>query len=124
MKRINLIKMLFPSIHPPYISWFYLNQCFLEIIFSIKRFLKKKKKGQNQDASYGPYCLKFCFQNCLLKFCRYSLRRRPLREINFEEKEFSLTLFFKLVTKESLKQISSPSVKFSYPVNLFKKTHA
>ena len=26
MKRINLIKMLFPSIDPPYISWFYLNQ--------------------------------------------------------------------------------------------------
>ena len=26
MKWINLIKMLFPSIHPPYISWFYLNQ--------------------------------------------------------------------------------------------------
>ena len=26
MKRINPIKMLFPSIHPPYISWFYLNQ--------------------------------------------------------------------------------------------------
>lgn len=32
--------------------------------------------------------------------------------------------FFKLVTKESLEQISSPSIKFSFPVNLFKKTHA
>ena len=32
--------------------------------------------------------------------------------------------FFKLVTKESLEQISSPSMKFSFPVNLFKKTHA
>ena len=26
VKRINLIKVLFPSIHPLYINWFYINQ--------------------------------------------------------------------------------------------------
>ena len=58
MKRINLLKMVFPSIHPTSISLFYLNQSnfFLAIIFSIKRFFPKKK-SQNQDeatASYSP----------------------------------------------------------------------
>ena len=63
IKRINLIKMFFPSIHPPYISWFYLNQSnfFPGIIFSIKRFFQKiqKKKGPKWSpvlphASYSP----------------------------------------------------------------------
>ena len=56
MKRINLIKMLFPSIHPPYIGWLYLSQFnfFLGIIFSIKRFFKK---GQNQDEATASSCL-------------------------------------------------------------------
>ena len=47
MKRINLIKMLFPSIHPPYISWFYLNQCnFFYELFSQLPFLKKRRKSR------------------------------------------------------------------------------
>ena len=49
-------------IHPPYISWFYLNQSnfFLGIIFSIKRFFKKWPKSRRGNclvlphASYGP----------------------------------------------------------------------
>ena len=55
MKRINLIKMLFPSIHPPYISWFYLNQCnFFYELFSQLPFLKK---GENQDEATASSCL-------------------------------------------------------------------
>ena len=57
MKRINLIKMLFPSIHPPYISWFYFNQsnCF-EGLFS-QLNVSSKKKGQNQDEATASSCL-------------------------------------------------------------------
>ena len=49
--------MLFFSIHPPYISWFYLNQSnfFLGIIFSIK--LISSKNGQNQDEATASSCL-------------------------------------------------------------------
>ena len=61
MKRINLIKMLFPSIHPLYISWFYLNQCnFFYELFSQLPFLKKRQKSRRGNclvlphASYGP----------------------------------------------------------------------
>jgi len=57
MKRINLIKMLFPSIHPPYISWFYLNQSnFFDEFFSQLTFLQKKK-GENQDEATASSCL-------------------------------------------------------------------
>ena len=64
MKRINLIKMFFPSIHPPYISWFYLNQSnffqglFSQLNVSSKKY-NKKKKGPKWSpvlphASYSP----------------------------------------------------------------------
>ena len=54
MKGINLIKLLFLSIHPPYISWFYHNQSnfFLGIIFSIECFFKSKEtNGQTRGLS-------------------------------------------------------------------------
>ena len=52
MKGINLIKMLFPSINPPYVSWFYLNQSnFFWGEFSLLNVSskKKEKKGQKED---------------------------------------------------------------------------
>ena len=56
-RPINLIKMLFPYILPPYMSWFYLNQScfFLRVIFSINVSLKKKK--ENQDEATASSCL-------------------------------------------------------------------
>ena len=56
MKRINPIKILFPSIHPPYISWFYLNQSnFFKGLFS--ELNVSSKKGQNQDEATASSCL-------------------------------------------------------------------
>ena len=44
MKWINVIKKLFPSIHPPYIGWFYLNQSnFFYGLFSQLNVSSKKK---------------------------------------------------------------------------------
>ena len=62
MKGVNLIKMLFFSIHPPCISWFYHNQSnfFLGIIFLIKHFFMERPKSRRVNclvlphASYGP----------------------------------------------------------------------
>ena len=62
MKGVNLIKMLFFSIQPPCISWFYHNQSnfFLGIIFSIKHFLMERPKSRWGNclvlphASYDP----------------------------------------------------------------------
>lgn len=56
MKRINLIKMFFPLIHP-YISWFYRNQSnFFSIEHSFEK-KTKKTKGQNQDEAIASSCL-------------------------------------------------------------------
>ena len=66
MKRINLIKMVFPSIHPIYISWFYLNQSnFFQGLFSQLNVSSKKKRPKSRrgnclalpHASYSPVLL-------------------------------------------------------------------
>ena len=49
--------MLFPSIHPPYISWFYLNQSnFFWGLFS-QLNVSSKQKGQNKDQATASSCL-------------------------------------------------------------------
>ena len=75
MKQINLIKMLFPSIHPPYLAGFIATN----LIFSRDYVLNKlnvssKKKAKRKTsnclvlphASYGPVMEMDCSQaSCL-----------------------------------------------------------
>ena len=57
------------------------------------------------------------------KFKRYALRRRPLREIHFEKRNFP-TWSFRLVSWESSDQTSRKCVKFITLLNRSKKAHS
>ena len=90
MKQINLIKMLYPSIHPPYISWFYLNQfnVFLGLFSELNVSSKKRSKSRRGNclvlphASYGPA---FSGNSSILKW------KKP-QDIQLEESQILWTL--------------------------------